>query len=96
MNEISPIQFGQLLERVENLVEAMEGANEQSQADRACTRQLSKSIDGLSARIGVIENSWLMQPKKVGRIAVMTLALVVLMAILGIKETITLLAKAAL
>lgn len=96
MNEISPIQFGQLLERVENLVEAMEQTNEQSHANAACTRQLSKSIDGLSARIADIENSWLMQPKKVGRTMLLTGAIIILFAVLGVKETITLLAKAAL
>lgn len=96
MSDISPFQFGQLMERVDNLVAALENTNEQSQANAACTRQLSQSMQTLSGRIEVLENSWLLQPVKVGRMALLTGAIIILFAFLGVKETITLLAKAAL
>jgi hypothetical protein len=94
MNEIDLIEYGALTRQVEHLSDNIRRQAEIQAATNGILKNLSDTILRHSDRMDKIEASWVLQPKKIGRTAMFGVALLVMFAVFGIKETFGMLAKA--
>lgn len=93
---IDPIEYGRLSQQVKHLAEAQEEQNALLREHIEATSSLTVSVNMLSARLSRVEGSPFMQPAKLGKAALFGAALILLLAIKGVKETLEILAKAVL
>lgn len=93
---IDPIEYGRLSQQVKHLAETQEDQNALLREHIEATGALTESVNLLSARLARVEGNVFLQPAKLGKVALFTAALVLLLAIKGVKETLEILAKAVL
>jgi len=100
---IDPIHYGGLVQQVAHLAKAQEDHNRMQQEHRLAmeeqrdaTSDLAQAVRALTDRLAKLEGSPFMQPAKLGKAAVVVVALIVLLAIKGIAGTMEIIAKAVL
>jgi hypothetical protein len=94
VSEIDLIEYGALTKEVQHLSDNIRRQGEIQTATNAILKNLSETILRHSDRMDKIEASWVLQPKKIGKTAMFGVALLVMFAVFGIKETFGMLAKA--
>lgn len=93
---IDPVEYGKLSQQVKHLAEAQEEQNALLREHIEATGALTLSVNMLSTRLSRVEGSPFMQPAKLGKAALIGAALILLLAIKGVKETMEIIAKAVL
>jgi hypothetical protein len=94
VNEIDLQEYGALTREVQHLSENIRRQGEIQTATNAILRNLSDTILRHSDRMDRIEASWVLQPKKMGKTAMICVAVLILFAVYGVKETLGMAAKA--
>lgn len=92
--EIDLIEYGQLTQEVRHLAENVSRQAEIQASTNAILRNLSANFERHAERMDRIEANWLLQPKKIGKIAMASVGILVLFAVYGAKETVGMIAKA--
>lgn len=95
MSGIDPVEYGGLVQQVRHLAEAQEEQNELLRQTIQATDSLTQSVNTLSSRLQKIEGSPFMQPPSWRTIGIVV-AITILFAINGVKETIESIAKGIL
>lgn len=93
---IDLVKYGELTQQVRHLADAQEEQNELLRGNIQATNALVQSVNTLSSRLQKIEGSPFMQPAKLGRALAIVVAVTILFAINGVKETIESFAKGIL
>ena len=92
--EIDLIEYGQLTQEVRHLADNIKRQGEIQAATNGILKNLSDTILRHSDRMDRIEASWVLQPKKMGKTAMICVAVLIMFAVYGVKETIGMAAKA--